>query len=625
MQHTLSLSNNQALLAGRAHLRARRWREADALAMRWLHRQPASAEAAALRALVGLANGQSEAAQELINAALNLNSQSAFAYLALAQLYLSQSKPEQAESSLRRALSLAPEDAEAHCLLASLLAARGEAEAAHQHIRGALQLVPDSALLHLTLAELLQAFGQLEAAAASASAGLTLEPSLVLGWPVAARIATQQGQWLHARQCCEQALLLEPENPTFLTELARVLVLAGSQPGASSKLLVEAEHTARQALVLMPQSFAAQLILGGALRGLGRMDEALAVQAALVRLAPQDPVPILEIALTQRQAGRLDAAMLAVEHALQVAPNAAPAQLIKSDLLLLQGDVQAAFAALDTLDERHRPGTARLAAPCTAQSVAGTTILLQPQTAQELLLLARYVPPLAALGAQVSIAADTLLHPLLQTLEGLHQLLPPEADPTDFDYAEPMQRLPLLLPTVLAHDVASPAWGGPFCCGNSHDLTYLQEQFAALPAKRMGLDLGPHPDPALAALLAPMFKALGVTVVTLSALAQTEPLFDGVALEIAHTSHPATMATLVQALDLVVCVDTRTAHIAGAMGASCHLLLPLQHQSLWGATGEQTNWYPATHLYRQSPPNTWQPSVDSLHQRLLHALTQETV
>jgi tetratricopeptide (TPR) repeat protein len=628
MQHTLSLSNDQALLAGRAHLRARRWRDADALAMRWLQRQPASAEAAALRAMVGLANGQTEAAQELINAALALNSQSAFAYFALAQLYLAQSQPEPAESSLRQALRLAPEDAEAHSLLASLWAARGEADAAQQHIRSALQLVPDSALLHLNLAELLQALGQLEAAAASASAGLALEPSLARGWLVAAEIATQQGLWLYARQCCEQALLLEPENPTFLTELARVLVLAGSQPAAHPKLLADAEQTARQALVLMPKSFAAQLMLGGALRGIGRTDEALAVQAALVRIAPQDPVPTLEIALTLRKARRLDAALLAVEHALQLAPDAIPAQLIKSDILLLQGDVPAAFAALDKLDELLRPGPARLAAPCTAQSVGGKTILLQPQTAQQLLLFARYVPPLAALGAQVSIATDPLLHPLLQTLQGLHQRLPPEADPKDFDYVEPMQRLPLLLPTVLPtvlpHGIASPPWGGPFCGCNSHDLTYLQEQFAALPARRIGLDLGPNPDTALAALLAPMFKALGVTVVTLSALAQTEPLFDSVALEVAHTSHPATLATLVRALDLIICVDTLTAHIAGAMGVPCHLLLPLEHEALWGATGEQTNWYPATHLYRQSPPNTWQPCVTSLHQRLLNTTKQQT-
>jgi tetratricopeptide (TPR) repeat protein len=567
-----------------------------------------------------LANGQAEAAQELINWALAQDSGSAFSYFALAQFYLSQNKPEQAESSLRRSLRLAPEDAEAHGLLASLLGARGEVEAAHQQLQSGLQLVPDSALLHLALAELQLALGQLEAAAASAAAGLALDPSLAQGWLVAAGIAAQQGLWLHARQCCEHTLLLEPDHPSFLTELARVLLLAGSQPEAQTALLVEAECTVRQALVLMPQSYDGQLILGGVLRSLGRTDEALAAQAALVRLAPQDPVPVLEIALTQRQVGHLDAALFAAERALELAPNLPQAHLVKSDLLLLRGELTAAFKTLDSLDLLLRPDTPRLAAPCTAQSLADTTILLHSLTMQQVLLFARYVPMLAAQGAKVSIAADPQLHELLQKLAGLHQLLPLDADPQDFSFIEPMQRLPSLFPALSGDDLSPVPWAGPYCHCNTNDLAGLKEQFLAQPAKRIGLNLGPSPDTSLAALLVAMFNTLDVTVVTLTPLAQLEPLFDGLALEYAHTNHPATMATLVKALDCVICVESLLAHIAGAMAAECHLLLPLAHESLWGAVGENTNWYPASRLYRQSRQEGWQPAVAALQGRLTASL-----
>jgi hypothetical protein len=211
----------------------------------------------------------------------------------------------------------------------------------------------------------------------------------------------------------------------------------------------------------------------------------------------------------------------------------------------------------------------------------------------------------------------------LHALDGLHQILPPETDPNAFDHVEPMQRLPLLLPAELPLDGTSPPWSGPFCHCNSDDLTYLKAQFAALPTLRVGLDLGTNPDAALAEMLAPMFKAIGVTIVTLSALGHLEPLFDGIGLEIAQTNHPETMATLVQALELIVCVDALPAHIAGAMGVQCHLLLPLQHEALWGASGDKTNWYPSMQLYRQCPQNGWQPNVETLQHRLAAAFQQE--
>lgn len=619
----LSLGNDKFLQVGKAHLRARRWREAEALSSHWLQRQPGNAEAMAIRAMVGLANGQAEAAQELIYAALVLDSQSGFIYFALAQLYLSQSKSEQAESSVRRSLRLAPEDVDANCLLASLLIGRNEQASAEQQLRNALLLVPEGALLYLALAELLPP-NQLEVAVGLTATGLGLDPSIAQGWLLAAKFAVQQGQWMQARQYCEQSLLLEPDNPAFLTELARVLLLASFPQGAQSQtLLLQAENSARQALVLMPQSFSTQLILGAALRSLGRTDEALELQAGLVRLAPQDPVPVLEIALTQREAGRLDAALLAAEHAIALSPELPQAHLLKSDILMRQGEWSRAFAAFDRLDCLLRTDIARLPAPCTKESLANTTILLHSQSMADVLLFARYVPMLTALGAQVSIAADPQLYPILQTLAGLCELLPLDTKQQGYDYVETMQRLPVFFPTLLDTNTVSTRWAEPYCQYNSDDLEQIKEQFAALPARRIGLHLGPNPDAVLAAMLVAMFSTLDVTLVILSALAPLEPLFDELSVEFAHTNHPATLANLVLALDSVLCVDSLVAHIAGAIGAECHLLLPLQHESLWCAVGENTIWYPSMRLYRQSRQDDWKPAVDALKIILMTSLGQD--
>lgn len=62
----------------------------------------------------------------------------------------------------------------------------------------------------------------------------------------------------------------------------------------------------------------------------------------------------------------------------------------------------------------------------------------------------------------------------------------------------------------------------------------------------------------------------------------------------------------VAALDLLITVDTAWAHMAGALGIPCWLLLP--HRGLdwrWLREGAGTRWYDSLRIYRQSPAGGW--------------------
>jgi hypothetical protein len=61
------------------------------------------------------------------------------------------------------------------------------------------------------------------------------------------------------------------------------------------------------------------------------------------------------------------------------------------------------------------------------------------------------------------------------------------------------------------------------------------------------------------------------------------------------------LASVVAAMDLVVCIGHTTAHMAGAIGAPNYVLLPAAPFAHWLAAGERCIWYPATKLFRQAP------------------------
>ncbi len=83
-------------------------------------------------------------------------------------------------------------------------------------------------------------------------------------------------------------------------------------------------------------------------------------------------------------------------------------------------------------------------------------------------------------------------------------------------------------------------------------------------------------------------------------------------LRIDGVDEPLSTARVMLALDLVITVDTMTAHLAGALGVPAFTLLPFEHDWRWMDERRDSPWYPSMRLFRQPRAGDWDSVVDEV-------------
>jgi ADP-heptose:LPS heptosyltransferase len=81
----------------------------------------------------------------------------------------------------------------------------------------------------------------------------------------------------------------------------------------------------------------------------------------------------------------------------------------------------------------------------------------------------------------------------------------------------------------------------------------------------------------------------------------------------------AATAAAMAALDLIVCVDTAAAHLAGALARPVWLLNRAGGDWRWLDRGERTPWYPTARIFRQRFTDGWQPVMEEVRDALAAA------
>ena len=300
--------------------------------------------------------------------------------------------------------------------------------------------------------------------------------------------------------------------------------------------------------------------------------------------------------------------------------NYVAARFNLSYILLRQGRFEEGWTCLEA---RNWYGWLAERLPCPrwqGEPLAGKSIIIGVEAGHgDMIQFCRYAAVLKQRGASsVTLICHTPLKRLFQTLEavdrvvGLDEALPPG----HYDYWVPPLSLPFLcstrednipaqLPYLRAEAEAAERHGARLPRGGLRvglvwkgSSSFENDADRSLP----GLDT-----------LAPLWRVGGVQFVSLqkgageqeaAAPPANQPLLDMGPL----LTDFAETAAVVSNLDLVIAVDTAVAHLAGALGKPCWVLLPWYKTDWrWLEGRRDSPWYPSVmRLFRQPTMGDWQ-------------------
>ncbi|WP_199102973.1 tetratricopeptide repeat protein [Aquitalea sp. ASV11] len=549
-----------------------------------------------------------------------MNQQLALNKINQAMQQLQQGKAAMARDSLSRVLKAFPDSPEVHFLLGLALVQLVQPKGALAHFNSAIALAPDLAEAYVNRGILLKNQQQLTRALQDLDRAVALRPGMAEAYSNRGNVRVLLDQPEQAGADFAMAIRLDPHNGDALVNMAALL--------ASSGDYMQALPLLERAVALNPQLTEAQINLANVEYRLGQEQQAMQRLNAVLQRQPSNVRALGAKSHLLAEVGDVAGARALLDKALSHAPADALARYDRSLLLLLQGDYARGWQDYEArkLDKQlsQRAGLQRFSLPeWQGEDLSGKTLLLhQEQGLGDAIQMLRYLPQLQAQGARVLILLNAALSPLASQLLPSGQVFTQGEALPHFDLHCPVMSLPLRMATMLDN---IPAAQGYLAVDEA-----CQQHWAGLLGEKKRLRVGlawsgsaKHLNDrkrsltlaALSGLLQPDLLQLAVEWHSLQREYREDAGERAASGIIDHAAQLHTMqdtAGLISQLDLVISVDTSVAHLAGALGKPCWLLLPFNPDFRWGLGRSDSPWYASMRLFRQPQPGDWASVLDEV-------------
>jgi tetratricopeptide (TPR) repeat protein len=487
-------------------------------------------------------------------------------------------KPVEAIQSFRRVTRIDPAHAQAWCNLGNALSVLGRHQDAIAALQRAIAAAPGDATAHYNLGNTLTAAGRRAESVQAYAKAISLDPGLA---PAAVNLSAR------------------------LREL-----------GAAEAAL----NAAQLAVHVAPRLAAASLALGCAHTDLGAFDAAETALRQACAIDPASPDAHANLGLVQAALGRFADALRSYDEALRLAPDHAQAAFGRATTLLAMGDYAQgwpAFACRARMPDADRRVFTQPA--WRGEPAAGQTLLLYAEQGfGDTIQFLRFVPRAAeASGARIVLEVQAPLKRLCAGLAGADVVIARGEKPPCFDLHCPLLDLAALFAPSLdslapaAPYLSPPPGAGPWQPPQGAPLVGLVWAGQSRPDQPHAFAMDRRRSMKLADFVP--LAGLAITLVSLQMGKPAGEMLDppaGLAIANAMTGVQdfADTATIIACLDLVISVDTSTAHLAAAMGKPVWLLTRFDACWRWQRDRADTPWYPTMRLFRQPTPGDW-PSV----------------
>jgi hypothetical protein len=91
----------------------------------------------------------------------------------------------------------------------------------------------------------------------------------------------------------------------------------------------------------------------------------------------------------------------------------------------------------------------------------------------------------------------------------------------------------------------------------------------------------------------------------------------GIGAKDVSTADICTLGYKIIQMDVLICVDTMVAHLAGALGCEAWVLLEANCDWRWPISGNTTPWYPPRRLFHQPSPGDWVGAIENVRLELI--------
>jgi tetratricopeptide (TPR) repeat protein len=523
-------------------------------------------------------SGDLPAAEKLYRQILAADPNDLDALYLLAQVFQQTRRGEEALKLIRRAISIDEKVAELHQLLGAIHESRGQLDDAVKAHRQALSLNPDLAAAHSGLAHALRKKGETQTAISHMRQAVGLQPSVAQMHYNLGVFLQESGQAVAALASYRRALDLTPNFVEARCQ-AGSLLLEVDEPAAAMEFL-------NQAIADRPDYAEAHNNLGVAQHALAQFDKA--------------------IGSFQR------AAELRSDYS-EAHWNSALSRLLTGDFERGWQDFRRGWPF------QANQASIKLTGPeWDGSPLNGQRILIHNQWGHgDAIQMARYLPNVIERGGSIVCVCHHSLHRLLQQVApvrqwvGLKDPLPP------YDTHCSMVGLAGIFGQTPA--------GKPYLHAEKKDVGPWRMRLPADNRLKVGLAWSNRPIPPGRCPPISAWSALGhVGNAWYCALQKAIPIHGGPGAPVgvpmdnwqSDLRDFADTAALIEALDVVVTVDTAVAHLAGAMGKPVWVLLKHVPDWRWQMDRADTPWYPSMRLFRQPSRGDWETPLSQIVEKL---------